>query len=86
MPCTVFSGGLNAGRMQAKEHTGILLLIATMFRITGGRVILKKRVYFKKETHIKDWSLLIETLLQWEMWLKSDKLKRSDLDRAWQKH
>ena len=86
MPCTVFSGGLNSGRMQAKEHTGILLLIATLFRITGGWLILQRCDYFKKETHIKDWSLLIETLLQWEMWLKSDKLKRLDLDHTRQKH
>ena len=33
-----------------------------------------------------DWSLLVETLLQWEMWLKSDSLKRHDVMRARSKH
>ena len=86
MPHTVFSGGLNAGRMQAKEHTGVLSLIATMFRTAQGWLVLKRRNYFQKETHIKDWSLLIETSLQWEMWLKRVKLKHSNLDHAWKEH
>ena len=66
----------------AKDHTGILLLIAACLRSTKGRELLRKRVYFRNEAHVRDWSMLVETLLQWEMWLKSDSLKRHDVMRA----
>jgi len=35
---------------------------------------------------IKDWILLLETLLEWEAWLNSNKMMKSDVQKAKTKH
>ena len=35
---------------------------------------------------IKDWILLLETLIEWEAWLKSDRMTKYQLKRAEKKH
>ena len=35
---------------------------------------------------INDWQLLIDTLLQWEQWLKSDKMKLKHVKASEKKH
>ena len=70
----------------AKEHTGVLLLIAKMLRSTAGCKMLGQKQTFRDENHLRDWSLLVETLLQWEVWLESDKMIRSDVKKAIWKH
>ena len=86
LPRTSFSKGLNEGRLMAKDHSGILLLIAASVKTTLGRSLLKSRKYFEVDAHLRDWATLVETLLQWEMWLKSDTLRVSDVHRAKRKH
>ena len=35
---------------------------------------------------MRDWQTLLETLLQWEQWLKADKLRTKDVQFAQDKH
>ena len=57
-------------------------------RSSAGRALLlrKKPGTFGKDGVLKDWSLLVETLLQWEMWLKSDTMTRKHVELAQHKH
>ena len=86
LPRTKFTKGLNEGHLMAKDHSGILLLIAACLRTTIGRRMLRRHAHFKVEFHIADWAMFVETLLQWEMWLKSDSLEHSDVQRSRIKH
>lgn len=88
MPKTKFSEGITKGKIQAKEFSGILLVIAAVLRSTIGREHLKKaKSDDGVEMHrLRDWTLLVETLLQWEAWLKSDKMSKSDVRRSEIKH
>lgn len=88
MPKTKFSSGIQQGKLMAKEYTGVLLIIAAILRSTEGRNLLKgkKRSVFGQENGIEDWTQLIETLLLWESWLKSDVMTKHHVRRAQQKH
>ena len=46
----------------------------------------KKSSRFAKEFGIKDWTLLVETLLMWEMWLKSNTISKKHVRRSQRKH
>jgi hypothetical protein len=35
---------------------------------------------------VSDWIMLLETLLQWEVWLRQESIKTSELHRARKKH
>lgn len=88
MPKTKFTEGIRRGKLQAKEYTGILLVLAAVLRSTLGRAHLRKA---KGEEgaeirRLRDWSMLVETLLQWESWLKSDRLDKNDVKRSEKKH
>ena len=65
-PIMSFSKGLNEGRLMAKDFTGIMLLIAAGLRTTLGHSLLQRRAHFKVDTHLRDWVMLVETLLQWK--------------------
>ena len=45
-----------------------------------------EKLSFKADGVIRDWQMLLEMLLQWEMWLKSEKMAVKDVKRAKQKH
>ena len=47
---------------------------------------MRSRSAFGGENALNDWILLVETLLQWEMWLKSDELPRNEVNYAESKH
>ena len=70
----------------AKEHTGILLCIAAALQTARGKELVRSRSAFGGENALNDWILLVETLLQWEMWLKSDELPRNEVNYAESKH
>ena len=88
LPKTQFGKGIRKGKLMAKEYPGVLLCMATVMRSTGGRKLVSRRGYLGETggTRIVDWLLVCETVLQWEMWLKSPKLKRRLVKRARKKH
>ena len=88
MPKTKFSEGLQKGKLMAKEYSGVLLILAAILRSTRGRKLLiaKKGSSFAEDDGVDDWLMLVETLLMWEMWLKSDEMKRKHVFRSRKKH
>jgi hypothetical protein len=68
----------------AKEYEGVLLLIATILRFTTGSSVLKVRKgkTFSTEDSIKDWITVVEKLLMWVQWLKSDEIPKKLVKRA----
>ena len=74
------------GKLMAKEYPGILLCMAAVLRSTRGRNLLQRKSLFKDKGVLIDWLTLLETLLQWEMWLKSDAMQRKHVESAKQKH
>jgi len=45
-----------------------------------------KKARFGTNEHVRDWSLLVETLLEWERWLKSPVMQRKHVREAREKH
>ena len=85
-PKTRFNQGMRRGKLMAKECTGILLCIAAALQTTRGKELAWSRSAFGGENALSDWIMLVETLLQWEMWLKSDELPRNEVINAENKH
>ena len=86
LPKTKFSGGIRRGKLMAKEYAGILLVLLCTIRSGRGQKMLQKRKHFKNPNTIPDWIMLLETLLQWEKWLKKPKMPLDLVKRAKQKH
>lgn len=82
LPKTKFSNGIRGGKLMGKEYTGVLLVIAAVLRSSHGRQLLSKSGGLQDPDHLQDWIMLVETLLQWEEWLKSDKMPLNDLEKA----
>ena len=61
----------------AKEFEGILLLLALLLHSRKGRqLLLEARSHrFEDKNTILDWTVLVETLLGWIQWLKSNETK-----------
>jgi hypothetical protein len=76
MPKTNFGSGIQQGKLTAKEYTGIMLLIATVLFSNKGHEILTsgRRSHFGRNDGVMEWTILVETLLMWEEWLKSDEI------------
>ncbi len=81
-PKTRFGKGINGGKVTAKEYRGILLNMAAVLASTHGKELLRGKKITKKTNPtnfnhrgvLDDWIMLIETLLEWEQWLKSDEM------------
>ena len=86
MPRTKFLNGVNVGKLMAKDYSGVLLCLSCVIMSSAGRAELAKRKKFQIEGAIDDWQMLLERLMQWEMWLKSDKLRTNHVARAKTKH
>lgn len=75
LPRTSFSKGIKQGKLMAHEMQGVMLVLLTCLRTTAGREYLlnqtvgKSKGNFGTETKIKDWIMLIETMMEWETWL-----------------
>jgi hypothetical protein len=83
LPVTRFANGIKRGKLMAQEYPGILLCMAAIFRSTQGRKLLaSKKRQFGELTLIRDWSMLVETLLQWERWLRSDSMEKKHVKKA----
>ena len=69
------------------EYAGILLCIAAVLVSTKGRALLKKRKrQFGEDALLRDWTTLVETLIQWERWLRSSYMVKSHVIKAKQAH
>ncbi len=88
MPKTQFSNGIRKGKLMAKEYTGVLLVMAAVLRSSRGHELLsgKTNGVFAEDSVIEDWITLIETLLMWEEWLKSDVMDKKNVRRSEKKH
>ena len=60
--------------------------MAAALRSTLGRKQLLKRKRFGKEQGLRDWTLLVELLLEWEAFLCTRRMKRSHVVRLKEKH
>ena len=81
MPRTCFMHGIQKGKLMAKEYTGVLLIMAAMLRSAEGRRVLKsaRKKNYASDWLIDDWCLLVETLLQWEEYMKEPLMERKHL-------
>ena len=88
LPKTRFGQGICEGKLMAKEHPGILSCSSAVLRFTKGNDLLRRKrpKMFGTEEQRKDWRMLVETLLEWEDWLKSDEIHRNYLELARYKH
>jgi hypothetical protein len=82
MPKSKFNVGITGGKLMAKEYEGVLLLLATIVRSSAGRKILQDTNLGNfNDDQIADW-LLLETLLGWVQWLKSEKMQVKHVDAS----
>ena len=72
-PNTNFSKGIMSGKLMAKEFRGVLLIMAAVLASKKGSKLLKSKKTFGKEAGLKDWTLLVELLLEWEAYLNLKK-------------
>ena len=87
LPKTKFANGITKGKLQATEFPGVLLCMAAVLVTTkGSKRLLRRKKRFKNLDMVTDWTLLLETLLQWEVWLKSDQMEVEHVKRAERKH
>ena len=88
MPLTDFSRGFSTGKLCGHEMSGMMLVLsATLRSTTGINAILseataQQKIYFKNDKFIRDWSLLAETQLQFEQWLKLKEMPVADVECA----
>ena len=86
LPRFKFSSGIVSGKFMAKEYPGVLMLIMIVLKSDEGRRIVEMKTRFRTQGFIEDWIMLLETLLQWEAWLKQSRLEVSLVTRAETKH
>lgn len=79
--------GVKKGKLMGHEMSGLLLILVTCFRTAKGRNMLltesrgAQKQYFGTPELIRDWVLVLETMLQWEAWLKQPELRVYDVRR-----
>lgn len=83
---TNFTKGIREGKLMAKDFRGVLLNMAATLHSTKGRELLSEKKKFKKDHTKDDWSLLVETLLQWEAYLNEPTMLKKHLKRLPKKH
>jgi hypothetical protein len=86
MPLTQFHKGVQRGKKMAKEHRGVLLVLAAVLVSTKGRELLRARKRFRDNNGTNNWSLLLEKLLEWEAFLCLHKINKTDVRRLERKH
>ena len=88
LPRTNFSKGLRKGKLMAHEMSGLLLVLIATIRCTEGRRLLltesrgNQREFLGERGLVKNWVMLLETMLQWEAWLKLPRISVFDVERA----
>ena len=88
LPKTQFGQGIIKGKLMGKEMSGVLLLLAAVLNTAAGKSILTKQSgsKFKSEIVYQDWMLLLETLLQWEAYMRQEQMQRKHVVRLEKKH
>ena len=88
MPKTQFGQGIVKGKLMGKEMAGVILLLATALQTAKGKELLgsARGSVFKKAEVLQDWVLLLETMLQWEAFMKQPTMKRKVVVRLEKKH
>ena len=87
LPRTDFAKGIMKGKLMANEYTGLILILCTVIRCTEGRRLLLKesrgnqRKMLGELPLIKNWIMLLESMLQWEAWLKQSRISVFDIHR-----
>ena len=79
VPLCKFKSGIRKGKLMAKEFRGVLLVMAALLRSTKGRELLRPNTNFRTEVQIKDWTVLVEMLLQWEAFLNSPEMRMREV-------
>jgi len=82
MPKTTFTNGVDSGKKEAKEFVGIYLVIAAVLCSSKGKEILNRHHYYGEKYTFNAWILLIERMLMWEQWLKSDTMSKDHVHKA----
>jgi hypothetical protein len=85
-PNTKFSKGIQKGKLMASDYRGVLLIMAAILRSEKGRGLLMTRKKMGGKNGLRDWTLLVELLLEWEAFLCEKKMKRADVKRLAKKH
>ena len=86
LPNTNFSKGIQKGKLMAKEHRGVLLVMAAVVVSSKGRKLMSKRRKMGGEEGVTDWSRLLELLLEWEAFLNLKKILKADVKKLKLKH
>ena len=87
MPKCKFSEGIRkTGKIMAKEYHGVLLVMAMILRSTEGQRLLRQNKNFRKEGMINDWLLMVEILLQWEVYLCEPRMELFHVRRLMHKN
>ena len=82
-----FNRGIKKGKLMGKEFSSVLTLILLVIKSGQGQQLLQLRSnMWKQEEVVSDWIMLLETLLQWESWLKLPEMKRNHVHLAKEKH
>ena len=86
LPNTNFAKGIHKGKLMARDFRGVLLIMAAVLRSTKGRELLFQRRKFGKEEGLRDWTLLVELMLEWEAFLCEKRMSRMHVKRLAKKH
>ena len=88
LPKTNFGKGIQKGKINAKEFSGVLLNMAAILQSSEGRGLLggARSKNFDDDCLLDDWALLVETMLEWEAYLKLDKMEVFHVKRLKKKH
>ena len=86
LPHTKFSKGIQKGKLMARDYRGVLLIMAAILRSTRGRELLFTRKKLGGKNGLRDWTLLVELMLEWEAYLCEKEMVRKDVKRLKKKH
>jgi len=65
MPKTKFSACIRRGKLKAKEHTGIILVLLITIKSPRGQEIMKQwNIHFQNPEIIVNWIMLLETCVR----------------------
>ena len=85
-PKTKFCNGIRKGKLMAKEYTGILLCMLIVLRSGKGKQLVGQKRKVFAAARLDDWILLLETMLEWEQWMRSPQLLKKHVKAAREKH
>ena len=88
LPKTNFAKGIFEGKIMGKEFSGVLLVMAALLQIKMSKKILAgaRGKKFGKQDLIDDWAMLVETLLEWEAYLKLEQMEMKHVVRLKKKN